>query len=1287
MVSEPYITQGEPRPPQYHQSEMGGWGDGESFMGPPTASQRQRVVEERVPMPTDHPQQMPALESKGNVYHHDEMMWRSGGGEAIPLEVRQQQQWGYERVNNTGTAMMSGDRMPMSNYPNPRGGGGPMQPPPVQEMLDDRLGPMCERFLAWYSHNQPSNTIVVEEIAMILRQDVNRLTDIMEILSNLGIVSKTSPARSYDWQGLQGLQRMMYSITQAEKRNRELANNSIPPPPGDRKFRLPGTTSLLQEYQQEEDDKKKSSSSSPMRMKKEDDSDGRTGETKEKPDRSDDFKSKETDQRKSNEQAPPPSKSTNDDSRAVKVEPSSSGGGGGGEGSEGGSGAETPSTRASQQMDLKRKQLPAAVNLSDHIVSESRANEELADRHRPPYTDERKSNSAGALARSILTFFITENVKLVPFNRVLEILRGDDGDPSKPLPYLDKIRDAIDVLGALELVEMVDTDSRGGGPNTMALMWIGNDILQVSDGGRGGRGGGGDGGQGLGRVVGGDDQAQNWQDDEKLSRVYHPESQNENKSSPHGLASARSSQEKGGGGGGGGSQEGSAKRLPRYLKKSMAAMRRRRVGGRFAPSVNKESNQNTDEARTFFALSRDEEGIRAVQSFPFRHSAWSHHHGRVGIRSCRCVKSRCENRYCDCFASGAACLNCSCTNCGNVQRPAKRRRLVARGCRCMKSHCSKGHCDCFAAGKGCSQRCQCVNCENPLGSQSQASSATATAAKAGGNSRNPTQVLFVLTQSKNSAFDFIGPKNEDMKEKSRASSRRRRRQTRSRRSARSSHHLDSEPYHRVMSGKEKHTSTSSKRVGTRRLGGGEWLSSGHPYIGKDFVRVLDGVAETGVVQSWMPANDKVRRSQPMWLIRFHDGEIEHCDEQQTRRGVMESSLKPGKRVKVLNNGKWVQGTLRKVSRTTNGNRPYGVKLAASAAMRAGRSVRDSRLVWVPRSRLRHIDDEDDDNSEYLNDRTESDGFDSETTPDERGSLMGDYQDDEATPRHDAGVLGGGLENDDDDSASTSAQELVDRCYVNDEQVEWKFGMHWVKAIVKRRVSGNRSKKRETYAIQVVDAGAVECLGKEFLPCVDERFLRPCEEGPVDGKKTETPMEFKRRATTDDKDLIIRLLEEGSKILDVGDANGTPLDDDEDTDPEAQAREDAAKEDQESMPAPAEVGENLDIIRPGLEDIVPIPRDKKSEQETDVQRDAQQNNIEASNNVKDEKLNDVDGETGGQNEAIDEEDDANPRNDIDDNDDDAEKKKNGKEINSEELRDNEHANQMDTEEVEMDKESA
>ena len=102
------------------------------------------------------------------------------------------------------------------------------------------------------------------------------------------------------------------------------------------------------------------------------------------------------------------------------------------------------------------------------------------------------------------------------------------------------------------------------------------------------------------------------------------------------------------------------------------------------------------------------------------------HHQEVA--PCRCKHSGCVKMYCDCFANGKLCTElCSCDNCENttlVHHHSRKRKLRRdgaslihdTGCRCTRSKCIKRYCECYKAGIQCTDACTCTGCENGKGS-------------------------------------------------------------------------------------------------------------------------------------------------------------------------------------------------------------------------------------------------------------------------------------------------------------------------------------------------------------------------------------------------------------------------------------------------------------------------------------------------------------------------------------------------------------------------------------------
>ncbi|TDG42215.1 hypothetical protein AWZ03_011353 [Drosophila navojoa] len=108
-------------------------------------------------------------------------------------------------------------------------------------------------------------------------------------------------------------------------------------------------------------------------------------------------------------------------------------------------------------------------------------------------------------------------------------------------------------------------------------------------------------------------------------------------------------------------------------------------------------------------------------------------------KHCNCSKSQCLKLYCDCFANGEFCQDCTCKDCfNNLDYEVKREeairnclernpsafkpkitapnsgdiRLHNKGCNCKRSGCLKNYCECYEAKIPCSTMCKCVGCRN-----------------------------------------------------------------------------------------------------------------------------------------------------------------------------------------------------------------------------------------------------------------------------------------------------------------------------------------------------------------------------------------------------------------------------------------------------------------------------------------------------------------------------------------------------------------------------------------------
>ena len=106
--------------------------------------------------------------------------------------------------------------------------------------------------------------------------------------------------------------------------------------------------------------------------------------------------------------------------------------------------------------------------------------------------------------------------------------------------------------------------------------------------------------------------------------------------------------------------------------------------------------------------------------------------------ACSCKKSKCLQRYCECFRTRGFCSEaCSCSDCHNTEefedvrdqfmREQLERNpssfsskiinlsttmIYAKGCNCKKTECMKNYCECYAAKVKCTALCKCSGCLN-----------------------------------------------------------------------------------------------------------------------------------------------------------------------------------------------------------------------------------------------------------------------------------------------------------------------------------------------------------------------------------------------------------------------------------------------------------------------------------------------------------------------------------------------------------------------------------------------
>lgn len=87
-------------------------------------------------------------------------------------------------------------------------------------------------------------------------------------------------------------------------------------------------------------------------------------------------------------------------------------------------------------------------------------------------------------------------------------------------------------------------------------------------------------------------------------------------------------------------------------------------------------------------------------------------YSRQLTKGCKCKRSRCLKRYCECYGEGVMCgAACGCVGCENATRTQHKLKQRDR-CACKKTRCLKKYCECFANGNLCGDRCSCITCEN-----------------------------------------------------------------------------------------------------------------------------------------------------------------------------------------------------------------------------------------------------------------------------------------------------------------------------------------------------------------------------------------------------------------------------------------------------------------------------------------------------------------------------------------------------------------------------------------------
>ncbi|CAD8169920.1 unnamed protein product [Paramecium octaurelia] len=90
------------------------------------------------------------------------------------------------------------------------------------------------------------------------------------------------------------------------------------------------------------------------------------------------------------------------------------------------------------------------------------------------------------------------------------------------------------------------------------------------------------------------------------------------------------------------------------------------------------------------------------------------------IVKCKCLKSKCQKSYCECFAVGRSCsVECNCLGCNNSNCSQKIKKTQCGGCNCKKTGCVKKYCECYLKKQRCTFLCNCIDCCNQEDSESE----------------------------------------------------------------------------------------------------------------------------------------------------------------------------------------------------------------------------------------------------------------------------------------------------------------------------------------------------------------------------------------------------------------------------------------------------------------------------------------------------------------------------------------------------------------------------------------